>query len=42
MCLLVDLPEITQFRRTKDVDVVVEILTYPLSWLLFRVRLEKR
>ena len=28
MCLLVDHPELTQFRRTKDVDVVVEIVTY--------------
>ena len=28
MCLLVDHPELTQFRRTKDVDVVVEIATY--------------
>jgi predicted nucleotidyltransferase len=28
MCLLVDHPELTQFRRTKDVDVVVEITTY--------------
>lgn len=28
MCLMVDHPELTQFRRTKDVDVVVEIITY--------------
>src|SRR6478735_6452831 len=28
MCLLVDYPELTQFRHTKDVDVVVEIITY--------------
>ena len=28
MCVLVDHPEVTQFRRTKDVDVVVGIITY--------------
>lgn len=28
MCLLVDHPELTQFRPTKDVDVVVEVATY--------------
>jgi predicted nucleotidyltransferase len=28
MFLLVDQPELTEFRRTKDVDVVVEIVTY--------------
>lgn len=29
MCLLVDHPELTEFRRTKDVDVIVEAVTYP-------------
>jgi predicted nucleotidyltransferase len=29
MCLLVDHPELTDFRRTKDVDVVVAVVTYP-------------
>lgn len=28
MCLLVDHPEVTQFRRTKDVDVIVAVITY--------------
>lgn len=28
MCLLVDHPEVTQFRRTKDVDVIVAVVTY--------------
>lgn len=28
MCVLVDYPEVTQFRRTKDVDVVVAVITY--------------
>src|ERR1017187_1276495 len=28
MCLLVDHPELTDFRRTKDVDVVVAAITY--------------
>jgi predicted nucleotidyltransferase len=28
MCLLVDHPELTDFRRTKDVDVVVAAVTY--------------
>lgn len=28
MCVLVDHPEVTQFRRTKDVDVVVAVITY--------------
>jgi predicted nucleotidyltransferase len=28
MCLLVDHPELTQFRRTKEVDVVVGVVTY--------------
>jgi hypothetical protein len=28
MCLLVDHPELTEFRRTKDVDVIVAVVTY--------------
>lgn len=28
MCMLVDYPEVTQFRITKDVDVVVAVITY--------------
>jgi len=28
MCLLVDHPEVTQFRRAKDVDVIVAVTTY--------------
>ncbi|MDR3409988.1 MAG: hypothetical protein P4L87_03420 [Formivibrio sp.] len=28
MCLLVDNPAVTQFRRTKDVDVIVAVITY--------------
>jgi hypothetical protein len=28
MCLLVDHPDLTNFRKTKDVDVVVAALTY--------------
>lgn len=28
MCVLVDHPELTEFRPTKDVDVVVEVATY--------------
>jgi predicted nucleotidyltransferase len=28
MCLLVDHPELTQFRRTDDVDVIVAVVTY--------------
>jgi predicted nucleotidyltransferase len=40
MCLLVDHPEVTQFRSTKDVDVVVEIITYSqLAQLEERLRL---
>ena len=27
MCLLVDNPEVMQFRRTKDVDVIVAVAT---------------
>lgn len=29
MCLLVDDPAVTQFRPTKDVDVIVAVTTYP-------------
>ncbi len=28
VCLLVDHPELTEFRSTKDVDVIVEVATY--------------
>ena len=28
VCLLVDHPALTEFRRTKDVDVIVEVVTY--------------
>jgi predicted nucleotidyltransferase len=28
MCLLVDHPELTEFRSTKDVDVIVPVVTY--------------
>ena len=28
MCLLVDNPAVMQFRHTKDVDVIVSVVTY--------------
>jgi predicted nucleotidyltransferase len=41
VCMLVDYPELTEFRPTKDVDVIVEVATYgELSALENRLRAE--
>jgi hypothetical protein len=40
MCLLVDHPDLTEFRPTKDVDVIIEIVTY-CELALFEDRLRK-